>query len=193
MSGRENRLDKLRMTGIAAGAAARAIVTDLGAGFISQMDSKGNKVVAGGAALALVLGLGAGFLGLAPIERALTPHPMAPVPGTSQMVASLEASHASPSPPRATPVRAVADDATPTTVTSGGVAPPDNSQDAAPIGTPVDAQVDATGPQSWPSSRRAFGRESEAPSDYAPPWANNGPPRWWPPSPPPDDVPGGPD
>ena len=45
----------------------------------------GIKVVAGGAALALVLGLGAGAVGRAPIDRALHPHPMTPVPGTSQI------------------------------------------------------------------------------------------------------------
>ncbi len=45
------------------------------------MELKKLGVPAGGAALALILGLGAGFVGRAPIDRALTLHPMDSGPG----------------------------------------------------------------------------------------------------------------
>ncbi|HEY1562326.1 MAG TPA: hypothetical protein VGF71_15775 [Caulobacteraceae bacterium] len=177
------------------GVGMRACVVDLAVGFARQIDSKGMKVVAGGAALALILGLGAGALGRAPIDRALHPHPMNPVPGTSQVATATPPLMEAPSQPPVAPIRVAERDDTPAIATgddpSGDsqVASTDETQVDTPVAGPApdNAQPPATLPPRPRYSRRDVYRYREGPPDYPPtPWAYRGPPQWAPPPPPPD-------
>jgi hypothetical protein len=177
------------------GVGMRACVVDLAAGFARQIDSKGMKVVAGGAGLALILGLGAGFLGRAPIDRALHPHPMTPVPGTSQVATATPPLTEAPSQPPVAPIRVAERDDPPTIAT--GDDPPGDSEVASTDETQVEAAVDTPAPAevqppvTQPSrpryARRNVYRYRDGPPDYPPPtWADRGPRQWAPPPPPPD-------
>jgi hypothetical protein len=179
------------------GVAMRACVADLASGFVRQIDSKGMKVVAAGAALALVLGVGAGVVGRAPVDRALHPHPMTPVPGTSQIATATPPLTEAPSqPPVAPPIRVAERDGTPAIAT--GDDPSGDSQVTSTGETPVRAAVDSpalaqvetptTQPPRPRYDRRNVYRYEAAPDYAPPPWAYRGPPQWAPPPPPPPDY-----
>ncbi|HEY1878827.1 MAG TPA: hypothetical protein VGG68_02725 [Caulobacteraceae bacterium] len=188
---------------------ARALVGDLRAGFVRQIDSKGIKVVGVGAGVALILGMGAGFVGRAPLDSALTPHPMSPVSGTSQIAAATPPLTAASSFHPAAPARVAERDDTPIIAT--GDDPPNDSQSAsaddsqsastddrqeaardklpvdAPVAAPPPANAQPADPRPFRHRpfRREFSQYGEAPPGYPPPWANRGPPPWAPPPPPP--------
>ena len=129
-------------------------------------------LIAGGAVLALGIGLGAGGIARAPMERALAPHPMVAVAGTSQFVAAAPMEASTPQPAALPAHWGPRAEATPAAYAEETAPPEDAHTRAKDTNARTDAQDAANSPaavRDQAYARRDLGGAEEVTPNYAPP------------------------